>query len=148
MIILGLLLLAAAAVGAVELILANGGGDPKIPVHMWGWTWHVDAFWLAVAGAAIMLVALVGLAMLKSSGRRARRLRRERKNLTAENRRLAKRANVAEATQAEPGGRAGAVPLRPWTAAPQPGARQQAPNGYVTPDGQDATGQAATERRG
>jgi membrane protein implicated in regulation of membrane protease activity len=99
MIILGLLLLAAAATAAVELIVAND--DAQITVDMWRWSWTVDAFWLAVAGAAILVVALLGLFMLKAGSRRARRLRRERRELARENRQLAERAEVAEATDAE-----------------------------------------------
>ncbi|MEP7019489.1 MAG: hypothetical protein ABI808_02475 [Pseudonocardiales bacterium] len=98
MIILGLLLLAVAAVTAVELIVAND--NAQITVHMWRWSWTVDAFWLAVAGAAILAVALLGLLMLKAGSGRERRLRRERRQLARENRELAKRAEVAEAAPA------------------------------------------------
>jgi hypothetical protein len=100
MIIVGLLLLAAAAVAAVELIVAND--QAQITVHMWRWSWTVDAFWLAVAGAAIVVAALLGLYMLKAGGKRERRMRRERRQLAKENRQLAERAEVAEATVPEP----------------------------------------------
>jgi uncharacterized integral membrane protein len=100
MIIVGLLLLAAAAVAAVELIVAND--QAQVTVHMWRWSWTVEPFWLAVAGAAILVTALLGLFMLKAGSRRERRLRRERRELAKENRQLAKRAEVAEATDAEP----------------------------------------------
>jgi|GEM_PF-1811060 len=102
MIILGILLLAAAVVAAVELILANDG--PTISVHLWRWTRHLEPFWLAVAGAAIVVVALLGLSMLRAGGGRARRLRRERRELSKENRQLAKRAQVAESTSAAQAG--------------------------------------------
>lgn len=140
MIILGLLFLAVAAVGAVELILANNG---TFTFHMWRWAWQIDAFWLAVAGAAILLVALLGLGLLKSSGRRARSVRRERKDLKAENRRLAERADVAEA---RPGAPASGQVRQGTPATAAPSAAQPAPNGYVTPDGRDATGQHAGRR--
>ncbi|MDQ2748924.1 MAG: hypothetical protein M3Y44_05290 [Actinomycetota bacterium] len=100
MIILGLLLLAAAIVAAVELIVANDGAP--ITVHMWRWSWTVDAFWLAVTGAAILAAALLGLLMLRAGSKRQRRLRRERRQLANENRQLAKRAEVAEATDEQP----------------------------------------------
>ncbi|PZS33699.1 MAG: hypothetical protein DLM58_07185 [Pseudonocardiales bacterium] len=80
---------------AVELIVAND--NAQITVHMWRWSWTVDAFWLAVAGAAILAAALLGLLMLKAGSGRERRLRRERRQLARENRELAKRAAVAEA---------------------------------------------------
>lgn len=141
MIILGILFLAAAAVAAVELIVANNANDGQVTLHMWRWAWQLDAFWLAVIGAAILFVALLGLGLLKSSGRRARRVRRERKDLTVQNRLLSERADVAEAKHAAPtNGHA-----RPATTAP-PVATQPAPNGYVTPDGQDATTQHAEQR--
>jgi hypothetical protein len=114
MIIVGLLLLAAAVVAAVELVVAND--DAQITVHMWRWSWTVDAFWLAVAGAAILVAALLGLFMLKAGSRRQRRLRRERRELAKENRQLAKRAEVAEATDAEP---VGAVPPQDYDTRPQ-----------------------------
>ncbi|PZS20321.1 MAG: hypothetical protein DLM57_01860 [Pseudonocardiales bacterium] len=103
MMVLGILLLAAAVVVAVELVLANHAHDSEINVHMWRWTWHFDALWLAVLGAAILVVAVLGLAMMRAGGRRARRLRRERRELAAENRRLAERADVAESAVPGPG---------------------------------------------
>jgi uncharacterized integral membrane protein len=89
MILVGLILLAAAVVGAVELALANRG---SIAVHMWNGTWHVEAAWLALAGAVLLLAAVIGLMMMRAGGGRARRLRRERAELAAENRMLAERA--------------------------------------------------------
>jgi uncharacterized integral membrane protein len=121
MIIVGLLLLAVAAVAAVELIVAND--DAPISVHMWRWSWTVDAFWLAVAGAAILAAALLGLLILKAGSKRQRRLRRERRQLARENRQLAERAEVAEAADPE-AAREGAP--RPYPAPQQ---------GYVPPAG-------------
>ena len=86
MVILGLVLLAAAAVAAVELILAN---DTTIAVRMWHGTWHVHMYWAAVAGAIILTAALLGLALIRSGALRTRRLRRERRELAMENERLA-----------------------------------------------------------
>jgi membrane protein implicated in regulation of membrane protease activity len=97
MIILGLILLAAAVVAAVELVIAND--DAQVAVHMWKWTWTVDAFWLAVAGAVILAVALLALMFLRAGSKRGRRLRRERRELRAENRRLAKRVDRGEPVQ-------------------------------------------------
>ncbi len=85
MVLLGLILLAGAVVVAVELILANRA---EISVTMWNQTWHLDKFWLAVAGAAILLVGLLGLALMRAGAARSWRIRRERRELAAENRRL------------------------------------------------------------
>jgi uncharacterized integral membrane protein len=94
MFVLGLLVLAAAAVGGVELVLANR--DPVV-VHMWNWTWHVDAFWLAVIGAVVITAIWLALGAMRVGFGHTRRLRRERRELAAENRELAKRARSAEA---------------------------------------------------
>ena len=101
MLILGLLFLAAAAVAAVELVIAND--TAQVTFHMWSWTWHFDAFWLAVIGAAIITVAWLGLAMMRMGGTRAMRLRRERRELAKENAMLAQRARgVRTAPVAQP----------------------------------------------
>ncbi len=98
MIVLGLIFLAVAVVAAIELVVAND--NAQVTVHMWRWSWTVDPFWLAVVGAAILVVALLGLWMLRAGGKRGRRLRRERRELRAENRRLAKRAEKVQPAQA------------------------------------------------
>jgi len=133
MIILGLLFLAVAAVAAVELVLAN---QISIPFHMWRWHWQIDAFWLVVAGAAVIVVALMGLAMLKGAGGRARRLRRERRELAAENRRLAERAAVAEAGPAGPAGHVSDGRTAPNAVEPVEG-RHVVADGAVPADGQN-----------
>jgi hypothetical protein len=92
-ILVGLILLAAAVVAAVEFIIANQG---TVVLRMWDWTWNIDAFWLGVAGAVTVAVAAVGLAMLAGASGRSRRLRRERRDLAAENRRLAEQAERAD----------------------------------------------------
>ena len=93
MMILGLILLAAAVVLGVEVIIAN---DATMTMHLWGWSWQMDAFWLAVGGAIILAVGLIGLALMQGGARRSRRLRRERRDLAAENRRLAARSERDE----------------------------------------------------
>jgi hypothetical protein len=97
MFVLGLLILAAAAVAAVELIVANRA---PINLHMWNWTWHLDAFWLAVAGAVIITAAWLALGMMRLGFGHSRKIRRERKQLAAENRALAERAAKSGATPA------------------------------------------------
>jgi uncharacterized integral membrane protein len=94
MFVLGLILLAAAVVAAVELILANHG---PFTFHMWSWTWHFDAFWLAVIGAIVITAAWLGLVAMQMGFARGARLRRERRRLAAENEMLARRAAAGTA---------------------------------------------------
>ena len=93
MFVLGLIVLAAAVVAGVELVLANHG---TYTLHMWNWTWHFDAFWLAVMGAVIVTAAWIGLGAMRAGFVHTRRLSRERRELAAENAALAKRARSAE----------------------------------------------------
>jgi hypothetical protein len=130
MIILGLLLVAAAAVVTVEMVVANDG---LISVHMWRWTWDVEAFWLVVAGAGILAAALLGLALLRAGGRRSRRLRRERRELAAESRDLAEE-NRRLAERADAAGPGRGAPMRGYAPATQPGpATQTSPAGRPVP---------------
>jgi uncharacterized protein (DUF849 family) len=94
MFVLGLLVLAAASVAGVELVLAN---RQPVVLTMWNWTWHMDAFWLAVIGAAVVMLAVIGLGAVRLGFRHERRVRRERRDLAAENARLVERARSAEA---------------------------------------------------
>ncbi|MFN2519062.1 MAG: hypothetical protein ABR604_08490 [Jatrophihabitantaceae bacterium] len=138
MMILGILLVAAAAVAAVELVLAN---HAQVDFHMWRWTWHFDALWLAVVGAAILACALLGLAMLKAGGGRARRLRRERRELAVENRRLAERADVAETTSRAPASRgpASGAPASGYAPADVPDSTHTPAHGYGPATGEPVT---------
>lgn len=88
MFVLGLLVLAAAVVGSVELILAN---RQPVTLHMWNWTWHMDMFWVAVIGAGLITAAWLALGAMRVAAMHQRRLRRERRELAAENERLAAR---------------------------------------------------------
>lgn len=93
LLLLGLIILAAAAVAAVELVMANRG---PVDFHMWSWTWHFDAFWLAVVGAIIITAAWLALALMQASVTHARRVRLENRALAEQNRLLAERAEAAE----------------------------------------------------
>jgi hypothetical protein len=93
MLLLGLLLLAVAVVVGVELVLANRA---PMTIHLWNWDWNVHAYGLAAWGGAIVLVGMLGLLMMSSAAGRKRRLRRERRELAAENRDLSVRAERAE----------------------------------------------------
>lgn len=123
MFVLGLLILAAVVVGAVELVLANRTG---IDFKMWNQTWHVDAFWLAAMGAAGLLGVVVAVWFMRVSMARTLRLRAERRELAAENERLAKRAAQPRAAQAPgkayPAAPAYAAPATAPPAPPTPGA--------------------------
>ena len=97
MFVLGLLFLAAAAVAAVELVIAN---DTTVTFSMWNQDWRIESYWVAAIGAAIMLAAVLGLWMLRVSAARQRRIRRERKELAKENRMLTERVRKTPVTTA------------------------------------------------
>jgi len=88
MVLIGLLLTAAAVAAAIILVVQN---DSKITVHVFNADYHVAAYWLAIAGLAIMAVLALGLwAMRVGAAHRIRRAR-ERRELVKENRRLSER---------------------------------------------------------
>jgi hypothetical protein len=97
---------------AIEVIIAN---DATMTMHLWGWSWQMNAFWLAVAGAIILVVGLLGLALMQGGARRTRRLRRERRDLAAENRRLAARSERDERAHRDAALNAPAPTNRPAT---------------------------------
>lgn len=89
MLIIGLIVFAAAVASAVILIVQNRGS--VVGMHAVGHTWTGHLYWVLVAGLFIALVGVVGLAILRGGAARARRLRRQRTALLAENRRLSER---------------------------------------------------------
>lgn len=93
MIIVGFVLLAAAAVIAVALVIQN---PATVTVHAFTWSWDVDMRWLFVAGLALTAIGLLGLAMMRLGSARYVRLRRERRALAVENERLMKRTGADE----------------------------------------------------
>jgi len=118
MFVLGLLVLAAAVVFSVELVLANRA---QITFHMWSGTWHVDMFWVAVAGAVLLFAAVIAFGFMRISLTRMRRMRVEHRMLLAEREQLmATRGKQPTATQAAgkayPAAPAGAYPAAPATA--------------------------------
>jgi hypothetical protein len=84
--IVGLILFAAAVASAVILIVQNRDSVPQ--VHALGRDWTGHLYWVLVAGLIIALVGVLGLAILRYGTTRARRLRRQRAALVAENERL------------------------------------------------------------
>jgi protein-S-isoprenylcysteine O-methyltransferase Ste14 len=107
MVVVGLVVLGVAVVAAVILIGQNGA---VVPVHALGGVWTGHLYWVLVAGMVLMAVAMFGLWLMKAAGNRAWRLRRERRALAAENRRL-KRSSGAPSTPAPPD--AGSYPDTP-----------------------------------
>ncbi|HST48646.1 hypothetical protein [Jatrophihabitans sp.] len=108
MVLIGLLLIAAAVAAAIILVVQNDG---TITVHVFDADYHVAAYWLAIAGLAIMAVLALGLWTLRVGAAHRIRLRRERRELLRENRRLSERA----ATAPDPAGSSGRVGTGPVT---------------------------------
>ena len=90
MFLVGLILFAAAVAAAIIGIVQNR--HLVIDVHALGQTWTMHAYWVLVAGLIVAVVGLLGLAIINSGAERSRRLRRERRALARENRRLSKLA--------------------------------------------------------
>jgi hypothetical protein len=93
MIVVGFVVLVAAVVVAIALIAQNPG---MVTVHAFDWSRNVEMRWLVVAGLALTAIALLGLVMIRIGGARHARLRRDRKVLAAENRRLTREGRTAE----------------------------------------------------
>jgi uncharacterized integral membrane protein len=128
MIIVGFVLLAAAAVIAVALVVQN---PATVTVHAFKWSWDVDLRWLFVAGLALTAIGLFGLAMMRIGGAHYLRLRRDRKLLAAENQRLIERAGASNdrrtAAPAEPRVAPPTQPAAPMAAGPMPAAPMERP---------------------
>lgn len=109
MVLIGLLLIAAAVAAAIILVVQN---DHTIPVHVFDTDYNVAAYWLAIAGLAIMAVLALGLWAVRVGAAHRIRRRRERRELVRENRRLSERA----ATLNQPGAGQPVTTGRPGTA--------------------------------
>jgi uncharacterized integral membrane protein len=99
MIVVGFILIAAAVAAAVILIVQNRGA---INVHALGGSWHVDAYWLLVAGLVILAVAILGLVIIQTATAHVWRLRRERRELARENRRLSAQVDASTGSVSPP----------------------------------------------
>jgi uncharacterized integral membrane protein len=99
MIVIGFILIAAAVAAAVILIVQNRGA---INVHALGGSWHVDAYWLLVAGLVILAVAILGLVIIQTATAHVWRLRRERRELARENRRLSAQVDASTGSVSPP----------------------------------------------
>lgn len=100
MVLIGLLLIAAAVAAAIILVVQNDG---TITVHVFNSDYHMAAYWLAIAGLVIMAVLALGLSALRAGAAHRMRLRRERRELLRENRRLSEQAATAPAARRDVG---------------------------------------------
>jgi uncharacterized membrane protein YciS (DUF1049 family) len=114
MVLIGLLLIAAAVAAAIILVVQNDG---MITVHVFNSDYHMHAYWLAIAGLAIMAVLALGLMALRIGTAHRVRRRRERRELLRENRRLSEQAAAAPAPRAasNTGGATATEPVRSRT---------------------------------
>ena len=122
MFVLGLLILAAAVVFGIEFVIAN---DSQVTFKLWNQTWSMDAFWLGVMGAGFLLAVVIAVGLMRMSVARSTRMRAERRELAAENERLAARSKHSAT-----------APSRkeyPATTAYAPPAGATAPAGYAAP---------------
>ena len=102
MVLIGLLLIAAAVAAAIILVLQNDG---TIAIHVFNSDYHVAAYWLAIAGLAIMAVLALGLWAVRVGTALRMRRRRERRELVRENRRLSEQAATLDESGAGRGSR-------------------------------------------
>ena len=92
---IGLLLLAGALAAAGALVMQNST-EGAVRVHVFGNIWELQPHWILAAGAAIAVIAMIGIAMMQAGAVRSREIRRERDELLAENARLSGRTTESE----------------------------------------------------
>ena len=98
MVIVGFVLLALAVAAAIVLIAQNP--DAMMSFKALGDTYTVHAYWVFVGGMVVLAVAAIGLSIMRSGAAHSARVRRERRDLAAENARLNDRvADQPVATQ-------------------------------------------------
>src|ERR1700760_1896987 len=93
MVVLGLVLLALAVATAIVLIAQNP--DAMMTFHALGNTYTTHAYWVFVGGMVVLAVFAIGVSMMRSGAAHGARVRRERRDLAAENARLNERAASA-----------------------------------------------------
>ena len=151
MFVLGLLILAAAVVFGIEFVIANDSGH--ITFKLWNQTWSMDAFWLGVMGAVFLLAIVVAFMFMRGSMVRGMRMRHERRELAAENERLAARAKhaappaMARKDYPAPPAGATAPPAAYPTAPPAPAATTDADGRQVAYAGAPAANGAPENTR-
>lgn len=87
MVAIGFLVFAGSIAVAAALVMQNRGGTP-VQVHAFAHTVTLQPYSILAAGAAIVVAALIGVALMRRGTGRVRRLRREIDQLLAENARL------------------------------------------------------------
>lgn len=97
MVAIGFLLFAGALGVAAALVTQNRGENP-VRVHAFSHTFALQPHSILAVGAAIALIALIGVAVMLRGAARARQIRRERDQRLAENARLADRGAVPESS--------------------------------------------------
>ena len=134
MLILGFLFLAVAVAAAIVLVVQNP--HTVVQLHGLGQTWTLHLYWVLLIGLVIGAVAALGLALMRYGTTHSWRIRRERRALAAENRRLTGLVAEDRDTSAGVGSTPPAYPpgtppaYQPGTAPPpvyRPGAAQPGP---------------------
>lgn len=100
MVVLGLILIVIAVVAGVVLVYENS--DTTVSIHAFGGEWQAHAYWLAIIGAAVLVVAVLGLGLVRAGSRRGLRRRQERKQLERENAALSNQVAHSSSTTSEP----------------------------------------------
>jgi hypothetical protein len=95
MIIVGFVLMALAVAAAIVLIAQNP--DAMMTFHALGNTYTTHAYWVFVGGMVVLAVFAVGVSMMRSGAAHGARVRRERRDLAAENARLNERVAATPA---------------------------------------------------
>ena len=96
MVVIGVVLFAAAVAAALILAVQNRGSIVEVRALGHTWLWH--QYWVLAAGLVIAFVALLGLSAMWAGAANARRLRRERAELLAENAALGGRLSDPDAS--------------------------------------------------
>ena len=121
MIVLGLILIVLAVAAGALLFVGTQPLTEPVDLEAVGVTASVLPLVLLIAGAAVMLLFLLGLAMIRGSVRRKARRRRETKELERKAEHEAQARREAEK-------RAAAAPAAPWRRLPpRPARRPDAP---------------------
>jgi hypothetical protein len=91
MVVLGLVLLALAVAASIVAIAQNP--HATVDVDVLGTHYNMHAYWIFVAGMVVLAVAAIGLSMMRAGAAHSASVRRERRELAAENARLNERVS-------------------------------------------------------
>jgi hypothetical protein len=132
MVVIGLVLLAVAVAAAIVLIAQNQ--DAMVTVHGLGYTGTIHLYWVLVAGLAIAVVGIAGVAMMSSGAAHSSSRRRQRRELARENARLSRLAEHPVTTSPDVVTPAQAAPMTPAAPVASADARTGAPVAYPSTD--------------